>query len=78
MLTINVIEKIKTHVLCSITFSENRTAYEIMSKNIVETEGPQMTSQYVAYALRAGLARLYARILMHTPTRSSTHIQLPT
>ena len=33
---------------------ENRTVYEIMSKNVVETEGPQMTSQYGAYALRAG------------------------
>jgi hypothetical protein len=41
-----------------------------MSKNIEETEGPQITSQYGAYALRAGLlARLYARIPMHTPTR---------
>jgi hypothetical protein len=39
----------------------------------VETEGPQITSQYGAYALRAGLARLYARMRMHTPTRSGTH-----
>jgi hypothetical protein len=29
-----------------------------MSKNVVETEGPQMTSPYGAYALHAGLARL--------------------
>ena len=28
-----------------------------------------MTSQYGAYALRAALARLYARMGMHTPTR---------
>ena len=33
-----------------------------------------MTSQYGAYALRAGLARLYARMRMHTPTRSGTHM----
>ena len=47
----------KTHILCLIKFffSENRTVYEIMSKNLVETEGPQMTSQYGAYELRAGL-----------------------
>jgi hypothetical protein len=45
-----------------------------MSKNVVETEGPQMTSQYGAYALRAGLARLYARTCMHTPTRPGTNI----
>ena len=53
-------------------FSENRTVYEIMSKNVVETEGPQMTSQHGAYALRAGLARLYARMSMHTLTRPGT------
>ena len=40
-----------------------------MWKNIVETEGPQMTSQYGAYALRARLGRPYARMRMHTPTR---------
>ena len=34
-----------------------------------------MTSQYGAYALRAGLARLHARMSMrmHTPTRSGTN-----
>ena len=35
-------------------FSENRTVYEIMSKNVVETEGPHMTSQYDAHELHAG------------------------
>jgi hypothetical protein len=34
-----------------------------------------MTSQYGAYALRAGLARLYAHMRMHTPTRSGTHMR---
>jgi hypothetical protein len=33
---------------------ENRTVYEIMSKNVMETEGAQLMSQYGAYALRAG------------------------
>jgi hypothetical protein len=28
--------------------------YEIMSKNIMESERPQMTTQYGAYALHAG------------------------
>jgi hypothetical protein len=45
-----------------------------MSKDVVETEGPQMTSQYGAYALRAGLARLYARMRLHTLTRPVTHM----
>ena len=57
-----------THFVFHQFFPENRTAYEIMSKNIVETEGPQITSQYGAYALRAGIARLYAPIRMHTQT----------
>jgi hypothetical protein len=43
-----------------------------MSKNVVDTEGPQITSQYGAYALHAGLARLYARMRMYTPTRTAT------
>jgi hypothetical protein len=59
-------------------FFENRTVYEIMSKNTVETEGPQMTSQYGAYALRAGLARLHARICTHKPTRPGTHMHART
>jgi hypothetical protein len=58
--------------------SENRTIYEIMSTNAVETEGPQMTSQYGEYALRAGLARLYARMRKHTPTHSGTHMHART
>jgi hypothetical protein len=41
----------------------------------VETEGPQ-TSQYGEYALHAGLARLYARMRMHT--RPGTHMHART
>ena len=45
-----------------------------MSKNMVDTEGPQMTSQYGAYALNAGSARPYELMRMHTPTRPGTHM----
>jgi hypothetical protein len=40
-----VVEKIKTHILCPITFFslEYRAVYEIMWKNIEEPERPQMT-----------------------------------
>ena len=38
-----VVEKIKTHISCSVAFFENRTVYEIMWKNIVERGRPQMT-----------------------------------
>jgi hypothetical protein len=44
-----------------------------MSKNSVDTEEPQLTSQYGAYALRAGLARPQSRMRMHTLTRPGTH-----
>ena len=44
----------------------------------METEGPQTTSQYGAYALQAGLARLYARMHMHTPTLLGTHMHVRT
>jgi hypothetical protein len=43
-----------------------------MSKNIADTEGPRITSQYGAYALHAGLVRLYVRMRIHTPTRPGT------
>jgi len=38
-----IIEKIKTHILCLATFSENRTVYEIMWKNFEEPGRTQMT-----------------------------------
>ena len=49
-----------------------------MSKNVAETEEPQMTTQYGAYALHAGLARLCARMRMHTPTPPGTHVHART
>jgi hypothetical protein len=30
MFQVTVVEKIKTHILCSVTFFENRTVYETM------------------------------------------------
>ena len=47
---------------------------EIMSRNLVETERAQMTSQYGAHALYSEAARLRARLRMHTPTRPGTHM----
>jgi hypothetical protein len=37
------LEKIKTQILCSKTFSENRAVYEIMGKNVVQPDRPHMT-----------------------------------
>jgi hypothetical protein len=61
-------ENQNTHFMFNNFFSENCTVYEIMSKNWVETEGPQIMSQYGAYALYAGLTRLHAVMCIHTPT----------
>ena len=44
----------KTHILYSVFFSENRAVYEIMSTNLVKLEALQMTSQYGAYDLHTG------------------------
>jgi hypothetical protein len=38
MFQIKIVEKIKTHILYSVTISENPAAYEIKSTNMVETE----------------------------------------
>jgi hypothetical protein len=45
MFQTNVVDKIKTHIFCSIIFFffENCAVYEIMWKNIVEPDRPQMT-----------------------------------
>jgi len=42
ILQTKVVQKIKTHILCSVTFFENRTVYEIMWENIVERGRLQM------------------------------------
>jgi hypothetical protein len=44
----------QTRILCSIMFFKNRAVYEMMSMNVVEPEGPQMTSQYGTYAMHGG------------------------
>jgi hypothetical protein len=54
MFQIKAVEKIETYFTLSNLFSENRALYEIMYKNLVEPEGPQMTSKYGAYTLHAG------------------------
>ena len=49
-----VVEKIKTHILCSIFFFfENRAVYMTMWKYKVEPNRPEMVIQYGACALHA-------------------------
>jgi len=52
------VEKTETNILCSITFSENGTFYDIMWKNMVKADSPQLTIWHGACALHAGQLRL--------------------
>jgi len=36
MFQTKVVEKIKTHILCSVTFFESSAVYEIMWENVVD------------------------------------------
>jgi len=49
MFQTKLVEKIKTHILC-VFFSENRAVYEIMWKNIVQPDRPQMTIWHMRIA----------------------------
>ena len=37
------VDKLEVHILCSATFFENLVIYEIMWKNVVDRDRPQMT-----------------------------------
>jgi hypothetical protein len=50
MFQTKVVEKIKTHILCSITFSESCAVYEIMWKNAVQPDRPQMAIRGMLFA----------------------------
>ena len=50
----NCKETENTHFMFTNFFPENRAVYEPISKNVVEPEVPQVTSQYGTYALHAG------------------------
>jgi len=56
MFETKVVEKVKIHILCAITFvfTENHAIYEIMWRNIIELDRPRMTVQYSECVLYAG------------------------
>jgi len=43
MFQTKIVDKIKTHISCSITFSDYLPVYELVRKNILEPDMPQMT-----------------------------------
>jgi hypothetical protein len=49
-----VVEKISTRFIFNNFFPKNRAAYEIIWKNMVQPERPQMTVEYGACTLHAG------------------------
>jgi len=66
MFQTNLVEKIKTHILHSITFFENRTVYEIMWKNVAEPDRPQMTVGRMRFACRATKATKHTLCICNT------------
>ena len=75
MFQTKVLETIKTHILCSLTFLENRAVYEIMWTNMVDLEKVQLTNG--AWAIHAGCRRLQTNKQTnkhkHTHTHTHTH-----
>jgi hypothetical protein len=49
-----IVQKMKIHFIFRNFFFENQAIFKIMSKNMVEPEGPQKTSQHGAYELHTG------------------------
>ena len=52
-----VLDKIKTHILCSVTFFENHAIYELMWKNTVEQGRSQISKWYIAFPLQQWLRK---------------------
>jgi len=46
-----VVQKIKTHILCSVPFFENRTAFEILWKNMAQPDRPQHDNMAHAHCM---------------------------
>jgi len=51
MFPTKVVEKIKTHILCSRNFVQYHGIYEVVWKDIVEMDRQQMTIEYSACAI---------------------------
>jgi len=49
-----IVQKIKTHILCSRKFSESRAVYEIMWDYILQPDSSRRTIQYGESALHVG------------------------
>jgi hypothetical protein len=50
MFQTRVVENINSHILCSVTFLKHHAIYEIMWKNIVQPDRPQMAIWHMCIA----------------------------
>jgi len=66
------VEKIKTNILCSEMFSENRAVYELMWKIVVEADRPQLTIWRMLIACWIPKAT-HKHTHTHTHTQTHTH-----
>jgi hypothetical protein len=74
MFQINVVEKIRTHILYSaIFFAENRAIYETMLKNEVVPEGA--TNDVTTWRIRVA-CWINKATRTHTPMHCGTYIQI--
>ena len=64
MFPTKVVEKIKTHILCSITFCDNRAFYEVMLKNMLEPDKKHKNMAHAHCTLDNSGYKLTLRILI--------------
>ena len=77
MFQIKVVAKIKTCILRSIMFSENRAVYEIMSKKCGGTR-EVIGNNYSTHALHVGEVSVHARPLTHARMHARIHTEICT
>ena len=80
MFQIKVVEKIKTHILHSVTFfPENRAICEIMPKNVVERGRSQIIwrPRVESWTIKAKRPKARPRLCTHTHTHTDAHTSMP-
>jgi len=74
MFRTNIVEKIKTHILCSVIIFRISVVYEKMWENIVARTGPRMTVWRMCIACWISKAtNMHARTHTHTHRLCNTH-----
>ena len=67
MFQTEVVEKFQTHILCLVTFSENRAVCAVMGKNMVERGRPHNNViRRMRIACRIIKARIHTHVVSHS------------